>query len=121
MFLYVADVEFLNKTARAVRPDLVMTEMEKMGEFLLAMAQERAQKQNVVASYILRHGRLRDELMAAVHEQGITAIVLGKPASNQSAFGPPDRTPPSGGASLTRLRAFAAEIEAETGVEVFVL
>ena len=58
LFLYVVDIGFLQKTERAVRPDVVKAEMEKMGEFLLAMAQERAQKQGVKASYALCHGDL---------------------------------------------------------------
>jgi nucleotide-binding universal stress UspA family protein len=121
VFLYVADVEFLNRTARGVRPDLVMIEMEKMGEFLLVMAQERARKQNVVASCILGRGRLREALMAAVRDQGATVVVLGQPAGAASTSALPDRTLFPKGAALTRLETFAAEIEAETGVEVYVL
>ena len=41
-FLYVANIGFLDKTARAVRPDMVEAEMVKLGEFLLEMARERA-------------------------------------------------------------------------------
>ena len=53
LFLFVVDIQFLDRTAHAVRPDIVSAEMEKMGEFLLAMAQERAEKQGVTASFIL--------------------------------------------------------------------
>ncbi len=109
LFLYVVDIAFLNKTERAVRPDVVTAEMEKMGEFLLAMAQERAQKQGVVAGYILRHGDLGEELKAAVRDQHATAVVLGKPAGDESVF------------ALESLQAFAAEIEAETGGQVYIL
>lgn len=109
VFLYVANVEFLDKTARAVRPDVVMVEMEKMGEFLLAMAQERAQKQGVTAGYALRRGDLREELKAAARELDVALVVLGKPAGEESAF------------ALEGLKAFAAEIEAETGVEARII
>lgn len=105
LFLYVVDIGFLDKTERAVRPDVVMAEMEKMGEFLLAMAQERAQRQGVVADYILRHGDLRDELKAAARELDIERVVLGKPSGEESAF------------VLKGLRAFATAIESETGVQ----
>ena len=47
-------------TERAVRPDIVSTEMEHLGEFLLLMAKERAEQQGVPASFILRHGELRE-------------------------------------------------------------
>ncbi len=106
LFLYVVDIGFLSKTARAVRPDVVTTEMEHMGEFLLVMAQERAQKQDVPADYILRHGKLRDELIAVARQPDVTMVVLGKPAGDESAFVPKS------------LAAFAAEIEAETDTPV---
>jgi nucleotide-binding universal stress UspA family protein len=109
LFLYVVDIGFLQKTERAVRPDVVTAEMEKMGEFLLAMAQERAQKQGVEASYVLRHGDLRHELQSAAREEAVDLVVLGQPASVESAF------------ALADLEAFAAEIEAETGVEARII
>jgi nucleotide-binding universal stress UspA family protein len=109
LFLYVVDVNFLDKTARAVRPDVVAAEMAKMGEFLLLMAQERAQKQGVAATYVLRHGALRQELTAAAREEGVDLVVLGKPAGTGSAFVPAD------------LEAFAAEIEAETGIKARII
>lgn len=109
LFLYVVDIGFLQTTARAVRPDMVTAEMEKMGEFLLAMAQERAQKQGVEARCVLRHGALRDELKAAAREEAVDLVVLGRPVSTGSAFVPAD------------LEAFAAEIEAETRVETRII
>ena len=109
LVLYIVDIGFLDRTERAVRPDVVSAEMEKMGEFLLVMAQERAQNRGVAASYIVRHGDLRDELKAAAREKQVDLVVLGKPAGAESTFVP------------ASLEAFAAEIEAETGVEVRVL
>ncbi len=109
LFLYVVDIEFLQKTAHAVRPDVVTAEMEKMGEFLLAMAQERAQKQNVTADYILRHGDIRKELAAAAGELNIDLVVLGKPTGEESTF------------ALAGLEAFAAQIESETGTETRII
>ena len=53
LFLYVVDVEFLRLTAHGVRPDIVAEELEHMGEFLLAMACERATAQGVVAETAL--------------------------------------------------------------------
>lgn len=104
LFLFVVDVEFLKRTARAVRPDVVSAEMAKMGCFLLAMAQERAQQGGVAADYLLRHGDLRQELKSAALELDIALVVLGRPVGQQSTF------------ALEDLEAFAAEIEDETGV-----
>ena len=109
LFLFVVDTHFLDKAGRAVRPDVVAEEMSRMGEFLLAMAQERAQEQGVAAHYLLRRGRFRDELKAAASEEGVGLVVLGKPAGTESTFVP------------ASLEAFAAEIEAETGVEAVIV
>lgn len=109
LFLYVVDTGFLDKTERAVRPDVVAAEMEKMGEFLLLMAQERAQKQDVEASYILRRGRVREELKEAARDEKADQVVLGKPVGDESIF------------ALEALQAFGVEIEAESGAKVLIL
>jgi nucleotide-binding universal stress UspA family protein len=108
LFLYVVNIEFLDKTARAVRPDVVETEMAKLGEFLLEMARERATGQGVRADVILRHGVLPEELAAVAREHQIDSIVLGKPVEG-SVY------------SIEELEAFAADIEAKTGAQVLIL
>lgn len=105
VFLYVVDTHFLDRTERAVRPDVVAGEMTRMGEFLLAMAQERAEAQGVQAEVRIHHGEVRKELKAAVREEGADVVILGRPAGEESAF------------RLAALEALAAEIEEETGVE----
>jgi hypothetical protein len=109
LFLFVVDTHFLDRAGRAVRPDVVAEEMSHMGEFLLAMAQERAQEQGVAADYLLRRGEFRNELKAAAYGEGVALVVLGQPAGTGSAFAPAD------------LEAFAAEIESETGVETRII
>ncbi len=59
-----------------------------MGGFLLAMAQERAQEQGVSAQVMLREGPVREEIKAAVVEEGATLLMLGRPAGETSAFVP---------------------------------
>ena len=108
LFLYVVNIEFLDKTARAVRPDIVEAEMEKLGEFLLEMARERAAELGVSAEVILRHGVLREELAAVAREHQVDRIVLGKPAEG-------------GLYSQEELESFAAEIEAKTGSQVLII
>lgn len=108
IFLFVVNIGFLDKTARAVRPDVVETEMERLGEFLLAMARERAAKQGVDAEMILGHGQLAEEVAAAALEHQADTIVLGKPGDG-SVY------------SLDELEAFAAQLEAETGGQVLIL
>jgi nucleotide-binding universal stress UspA family protein len=109
LFLYIVDVEFLKLTARGVRPDVVATEMERMGEFLLAMACERAAAQGVEAETCLRHGPLVQALESAAREEGADAIAFGRPVGLGSSF------------SLTDLEHLAARIEEDTGIKTYIL
>jgi nucleotide-binding universal stress UspA family protein len=109
LFLYVVDVEFLRLTARGVRPDVVATELEHMGEFLLAIACERAADQGVDAKPIIRHGSLLDALESAAVEERVDAIAFGRPAGPESAF------------SLADLEQLAARIEADTAVKTYIV
>jgi len=109
VFLYVVDVEFLKLTARGVRPDVVITEMEHLGEFLLAMACERAAAQGVDAETCLRHGSLVEALESAAHEESTDAIAFGRPAGPESSF------------SLADLQRLADRIEQDTGITTYIL
>jgi nucleotide-binding universal stress UspA family protein len=109
VFLYVVDVEFLRLTARGVRPDVVTAEMEHMGEFLLAMAVERAAAGGVKAEMCLRHGPLVEALESAAQEEGADAIAFGRPAGVDSSF------------SLSDLESMAARIEQDTNIKTYIL
>ena len=80
-----------------------------MGEFLLAMACERAAKQSVEAQALLRPGPLAQALKDAAREEGVTLVALGRPASEESRF------------QLASLKRLAEEIEKETGIETQVV
>lgn len=105
VFLYLADSSFLDKTAAAVVVD-VESELDQMGRFQLALAQEQAAEQGVNAQIVIRHGHLRTELVAAAREQGITVIILGRPQGDTAIFDEVD------------LEEFAAELKAKTSAEV---
>lgn len=107
IFLYVIDMHFLDKIAAPIVVD-VGQQVQNMGEFLLAMARERAERQGVPAQCIYRAGRLRHEIKAVAREEGVDIVVLGRPVGQANAFG------------TEELEAFAAEIEAETGCQVVV-
>jgi nucleotide-binding universal stress UspA family protein len=107
LFLYVADLHFLDKTAASIVVD-VGNEVTKMGEFLLLMAQERAREAGVEASLITREGDVREQIKAAAVEESVDLVVLGRPADESSRF------------KLEALRAFAAEIEEETGISAVI-
>jgi nucleotide-binding universal stress UspA family protein len=108
VFLYVVDLAFLNKGAAPIVVD-IKGSMDKVGEFLLVMAQERAREQGVTATYILREGEVRNEIKAAAREEEVDLVVLGQPCGENRIF------------ALEGLRACADEIKAETGAEVLII
>jgi nucleotide-binding universal stress UspA family protein len=105
VFLYVADASFLDNIAAPVVVD-VQSELDQMGRFQLAIAQEQAAEQGVDAQIAIRHGRLRTELIAAARGSGITLIVLGRPQGRTAVFDEAD------------LEEFAAELDVKTSAEV---
>jgi nucleotide-binding universal stress UspA family protein len=108
VFLYVADASFLDRIAAAVVVD-VESELDQMGRFQLALAQEQAAEEGVEAEAAIRHGHLRTELMAAACELGISLIVLGRSQGRMAVFDEAD------------LEKFAAELEAKTPAQVRIL
>ena len=109
LFLYIVDVEFLRLTVRGVRPDVVARELEHMGQFLLAMACERAAAAGVAAEACVRHGRLVEALESAARDEGADAIAFGRPAGSESSF------------SLADLESLAARIKDDTGIETCIV
>lgn len=108
VFLYVVDVSFLNHTAAPLVVD-VESSLEKLGEFQLAMAQERAAAQGIIAQTIVRQGSLRAELVSVAKEIGAALIVMGHSLGPDAAF------------EESALQVFAADLQSETGVEVRIL
>jgi nucleotide-binding universal stress UspA family protein len=107
LFLYVVNLHFLDKTAAPIVIDVV-NELHQMGEFMLLMAKERAEQQDVNAKTLFRKGIVREEIKKAAKEEEVSLILLGLPAGEQSAF------------QLAELNEFAEEVEAETGIETIV-
>jgi nucleotide-binding universal stress UspA family protein len=109
LLLYVANVHFLNRVAGPVIVD-VETELEEMGEFLLALAQERAEKAGVRAETVVLHGDFREALQQVIQEhEEITTVVLG------SAAGGTGVTPPG------YLEDLVQWFQTEYGIEVIVV
>ena len=108
LFLYVVDLRFLDKTAAPIVVD-VGDEVQEMGEFMLLMAKERAEGQGVETRTISRKGKVREEIKRIAQEEGVSLILLGRPAGEESSF------------QLAELEKFAAEIEMEIGIEVVIV
>lgn len=107
LFLYVADVNFLGRVPGTIVVD-VATELENMGEFLLLMAKERAEKEGVTANTVVKRGEFRAALIEAAQEGDASIIVFGSPAES----------------SITQrefLEELAAGISEETGIETVIV
>ncbi len=88
LLLYVANVHFLDHVMGPVLVD-VETELKEMGEFLLALAQERAEKAGVQAKTLVLHGEFREALEQVIQEhEEITTLVLGI-AAGETGVTPP--------------------------------
>jgi nucleotide-binding universal stress UspA family protein len=87
----------------------VESRLEKLGQFQLVMAQERAAAQDIIAQAIVRTGQLRAELVSVAEEIGATLIVMGGSLGPDAAF------------ENSALQVFAADLQTETGVEVRIL
>jgi len=76
LFLYISSVQFLDHSAAPKVVD-IESELDEMGEFLLVMAQERAQKAGVKADILVRRGNFRKVLKDVVQEYPIETVILG--------------------------------------------
>jgi nucleotide-binding universal stress UspA family protein len=81
LFLYVSNIEFLEHFASPLLVDFE-TELEHIGDFILAMAQERAEKAGVTADTTCKRGNFIDALLDAIRENPIESVVLGSPAGD---------------------------------------
>jgi len=108
LFFFVVDVDFLSKTERAVRLEVVTKEMDHMAEFILMMAIERARKRDLKSGLLIRHGNFREELIEVAKDPEVIGVVLGKPAGEESLF------------SMEGLENMAAEIEEETDTKTYI-
>ena len=105
IFFHVTDIRFLNHMASPLLID-IEKEMEEMATFMLAMAQERAEKAGIKANYIVGHGIFRQALKKVIREQEISLTLLGAPQGQ------------TGLTTLDFLQELAQELLTETGVEV---
>lgn len=78
IFLHVTNIEFLDRLSSPVLVD-VESELIHMGEFVLAMAQERAEKAGIEADTVCKSGDLKQALEEVIEEFNIHTVVLGSP------------------------------------------
>ena len=107
-FLYITDISFLDRVSSPVLID-IEEELDEMGLFLLAMATERAQKQDVEAQAIVRRGHFRDVLKATIKELEIEILVLGSPVGRD------------GLTTFEQMRGLAIEMAEFFKIEAYIL
>jgi len=109
LLLYVANVHFLDHTAGPVQLELVEKELDELGEFLLALAQERVEKKGLAVESVVCHGELQQSLIEVIKRHEVTAVFLGRPAHD---------------AALTTMQFIsnlARSLPVELGVETYVV
>lgn len=109
LLLYVSNVHFLDHIAGPVQLGLIEKELDELGQFLLAIAEERAQKRGVEANRFVLQGEFRQALKEVVQTKNITAVVLGRPSHDTAVT------------TIEYISSLAQSITAEYGVESFVV
>ncbi len=84
IFLYVSNVQFLEKLGYVSHTEVVQEELEEMGEFLLAMACERAEKAGWKAEAVVRQGVFLEAVNEVISEHQVDTFVIGAPGSNHA-------------------------------------
>ena len=109
IFIYVYDVEFLTHANYALREDLVADELNRMAEFLMTMAVDRAKAQGLSSRSVIREGEFRAELLSALQDEKARLLILGRPGEDDGRF------------ALEHLSELARRLQEETGIPVRIL
>lgn len=107
VFLYISNVRFLDRAAGPLLVD-ISHELDELGEFLLAMAQDRAAKAGVEAQTIVRQGEFQEALTTAIQELGANTVVIGQAARGT-------------GVTTEGYMTILADAVKKTGAELFVV
>ncbi|MFN2302827.1 MAG: universal stress protein [Anaerolineales bacterium] len=108
LFLYVSDIRFLKRAGPPIVVD-IEGEMAEVGDFLLSMAQERAEKAGVIAQTLVRNGIFSKVLRDVITEYDIETVILGS------------STQESGIVPAGRLEELSIELGKDLGVEFIVV
>ena len=77
VFLYVSNINFLLNLRSPMMAKNIQEDLDDMGEFLLTVAQERAEKKNVKAEIVLKHGGFYNALKDVIEEERISTLLIG--------------------------------------------
>ena len=108
LFLYVSDIQFLKRAGPPIIVNIEQ-EMAEVGDFLLSMAQERAEKAGVTARAAVRSGVFQEVLREVIAESEIDTVVLGSASGERSIV------------SLEHLQELSQALSSDLGVKFYVL
>ena len=108
IFMYVSNIQLISRSGPPIVVD-IEEELDELGDFLLSMAQERAEKTGVQADVAVRRGIFSKVLREVIVEKKITTVVLGSSSKE------------SGIVSYQRLQELSTELNKELGVEFMVV
>jgi hypothetical protein len=108
LFLYVSGISFIRRVGPPIVVD-IEKELDELGEFLLSMAQERAETSGVSANIAVRRGIFSKVLKEVIVEHKITTVIFGSSPKE------------TGIVSYERLQKLSTELSKELGVEFIVV
>jgi nucleotide-binding universal stress UspA family protein len=108
LFLYVSNIQLIGRAGPPIVVD-IEEELDEVGEFLLTMAQERAEKSGVSAKVSVRRGIFLKVLREVILEKEISTVVLGSSSKD------------TGLVPYAHLQELSKELSDETGVEIIVV
>ncbi len=84
IFLHVCNVQFLEKLGSVSHTKIVEEELEELGEFLLTMAIERAEKAGWKAEAVARQGVFLEAVNEVIQEHQVDTLIIGAPGSTHA-------------------------------------
>lgn len=108
LFMYVSNIQLISRSGPPIVVDIA-EELDELGDFLLSMAQERAEKSGVPAKATVRRGVFSEVLKEVIVEKKINTVILGSA---------PEGT---GLVSYEHLQELSAELSKEMSVEFIVV
>jgi nucleotide-binding universal stress UspA family protein len=108
LFLYVSDIRFISRAGPPIVVD-IEGELAEVGDFMLSMAKERAEKSGISADFVVSSGVFSDVLRDIIVERQIATVILGS-SSNESGI-----------LSEKHLQEMGADLSKELGVEFIVV
>jgi len=108
LFMYVSNIQLISRSGPPIVVD-IEEELDELGDFLLSMAQERAEKSAVLVNSTVRRGIFSEVLKEVIIEEKIDTVILGSA---------PEGT---GLVSHEHLQELSEELSKELGVEFIVV